>query len=361
MTLLHGIDIMPTEDFEAFIATHELYFSGGDLQGTLAVLGGLDILVSNQEHKKRAIAKGMGFMGIKRRLTRLPLSHIDEPNYIKQTSEMLRGKSDISMDMFAHDYHGLTHVLNWFKQLEAHCIIQDVRPKSGSSGSTLSALTNPPEDVITHRDLDIYVSSGFRHGNKPTTVRLENGFERSVLKGRGGDAVQWDYPYASVVAGSYYNYATNPLRTPEQRSYFFSLCSELEHNGKLKKNFKAAGGILNEILVLHALLNHIEVEAIVPQGIVDRTSEVSVVELLQSVYTPSLISRIKELLSIETGGGSTAWEKARNFATIAVAAHDFAIGGSFDAIGALYGQVRSNRSVSPSEAIDLKSAAVVAI
>lgn len=332
---------------------------GGSLQALLTAVQGTTVLLSTKEHKVLALEAAMKYMGVNGRLTRLPISNLQEPNYIKSTDTLIREKSDLSVGIFVSEYPGVVRTLRWFREiLDVEIAVQDVRPKVGEAGISLKPMTNPTADVKTGEDLSRYIGRHFDHGAGPTTVRIENGFERTVLGAFGGSEVRLAKPFATVVAGMYVTFETNPLFTKRQRELYLEKCAALPNNANLQQNRVVAGGVLNEALIYYAAVYGIGIEATIDEGVSARTANIPVETLLRSVYPKEFIPSIHKILPVLEDGGNKE-ERIRNFATIALATLDYARGGSYTAVAALFGQQRCANE-SP-RTIDIKAGLTIRV
>lgn len=342
---MYGIPIVNPEGVLDYFQT---VASGvqGSLHGILALVADMDVMVSTRPHKQKAAAKAMGYHRINRRLLRLPpLTEVNEPNWIKATPAMLRGKSIESTTQFKLDYPMIMAAIAYFKtpELELEMLIQDVRPKVGSSGAILSPLTNPGGD-INENNLHKYIRRNFNHGSGSTTIRLENGLDRPVF-GFDEDSrrVEVKYPYSPIVATNYVTYERNPLYTNAQVLSFLGLCRKLPGNANLRKNIVAAGGVLNEIAIYDAVMQGNGVDVSIMSGLMERTTHLPVSQLLESVYSKDMVTAFdKKHLLNEDSGHHEEW--LRNFAVSALSVYDYARGGAFEAFLALFGQVAAGRS-----------------
>jgi hypothetical protein len=349
----YGVVVPPHELSTLFNKITEK--SKGSVAGVVSLFTDTTLLVSTKDHKLEEISHAMNDMGIKRAITRVGISPIVEPNWIKKTDTMMRGKSQESIEAFFKDYPFLGGMLEFCKQLEIDLLFQDVRPKSGEAGTILSPLTNPGPDV-TLNDIPQYLQHNFRHGTGLTTVRLENALDRVrvVYDSKEKRKMSAKYSYRPVVGAAFVTYGSNPLHSKQDLERYLTLCRSESHNDRSQKHLLVAGGLLNEFLPLHALLSGIEVYASLQEGIAERTDDLSLKYLFEQIYSPAMIAELDKVIPIKETGGKQE-ERLRNLARVSIQLKDFAKGGSREVVATMFrqksGKEKSEKHV---HAIDLK-------
>lgn len=351
--LEYGAIVPPQEISSVFEQIAEK--AKGSVAGAISLFTDTTLLVSTKDHKLEEISHAMNDMGIKRAITRVGISPIVEPNWIKKTDTMMRGKSEVSMEAFFRDYPFLGGMLGFVKQLELDLLIQDVRPKVGEAGTILTPLTNPTPD-ITLDDIPEYLQRNFRHGTGLTTVRLENALDRVrvVYDSKEERRMSAKYSYRPVVGAAFVTYSSNPLHSQKDLERYLALCRTANHNERSQKHLLVAGGLLNEFLPLHALLSGIEVFASLQSGIAERTDNLSLKYLFEQIYSPAMIAELNKIMPIKETGGQQE-ERLRNLARVSIQLKDFAKGGSREVVATMFRQKKgSEKGKKHVHSIDLK-------
>jgi hypothetical protein len=349
----YGVVVPPQEISSIFEQIAET--AKGSVAGVFSLFTDTTLLVSTKDHKLLEISHAMNDMGIKRQITRIGISPIVEPNWIKPTGRMMRGKSEVSMEAFFGDYPFLGGMLGFVKQLELDLLVQDVRPKVGEAGTILSPLTNPGPDVALG-DIPKYLQSNFRHGSGLTTVRLENALDRVrvVYDSNERRKMSAKYSYRPVIGAAFVTYSSNPLHSKKDLERYLALCRSDNHNDRSQKHLLVAGGLLNEFLPLHALLSGIEVYASLQSGIAERTDNLPLKYLFEQIYSPAMIAELDKVIPIKETGGRQE-ERLRNLARVSIQLKDFAKGGSREVVATMFRQKRgSEKGKKHVHAIDLK-------
>jgi hypothetical protein len=158
-----------------------------------------------------------------------------------------------------------------------------------------------------------------------------------LSRGKNGRKVKATFHVQPVVSEILMNWDYgNPLCTPENVEEYVAFTRHGVGNEHNQKNLKAPGGVLNEWLILYALLSGTAVDVTYHPSLKTRLENAKTKKALEVFFTPGLIRTLEEAVGkIDKGSQQQWWSDVLLAVT---STRDHALGGPWDAIAAITGQ-----------------------